>query len=313
MYNKIWVTGGSGLLGTAFQSIKDDYPEREFLFTSSKVCNLTNSDNTLDYAKSHQPDAIIHLAAFSGGIGLNLKYPATLLRDNALMNVNILEASRILGVKKTVMTLSTAMYPTNAPIPILEEYIYNGHPHESNYGYAYAKRLAALLAKAYRYEYGLNVIGLVPNGIVGENMNYRYGSSTVTAALIRRFYESREGDSKIIVWGDGSSLREFTNAKDMARAYMWCLDNYDSEQILNIGSTEEYSIKEIAYMVAQILGIDTGRIQFDTSKPSGQFRKSTDNSKFLRLSNFKYTPFKVALEKTIKYFCDNYETGRLRL
>lgn len=313
MYKKIWVTGGSGLLGTAFQSIQDEYPEREFILTSSRDCDLTRLSSTLDYAKSQQSDAIIHLAAVSGGIGLSVKYPATLLRDNVLMDINILEVSRILGIKKPVMTLSTGMYPANVPSPILEEYIHDGYPHETNFSYAFAKRLVAPMIKAYRKEYGLSVIGLVPNGIVGENMNYSHEASTMVGALIRRFYENREGDSKITIWGDGTPLREYTYAEDLARAYMWCLDNYDGEQVLNIGNTEEHSVKDISYMIADILGIDRKRIEFDTSKPGGILRRSTDNSKFVSLSKFKYTPMRKALEKTIKYFCDNYETGGLRL
>lgn len=312
MYNKIWVTGGSGLLGTAFQYIKGDYLDREFLFTNSKDCDLRVFNSTLSYAESQHPDATIHLAATCGGIGLSMKYPATMLRNNMLMDINILEASRIAGIKKVVMTLSTGMYPANAPNPILEEYIHDGYPPETNYSYAFAKRLIDPMIKAYRSEYGLNIIGLVPNGILGENMNYSE-ASTMVGALIRRFYENRGGNSKITIWGDGTPLREYTCAKDIARAYMWCLDNYDGEQILNIGNTEEHSVKDIAYMIADILGIDTDRIGFDTSKASGQFKRSTDNSKFLRLSNFQYTPFRVALENTIKYFCDNYKTGRLRL
>lgn len=314
MYSNIWVTGGTGLVGEALKSIKNDYPHREFTFTNSKDCNLTNLDNVLKYAESLRPDAIIHLAAVSGGIGLSTKHPATLLRDNVLMDMNVLEAARILGVQKTVMTLSTGMYPANVPNPILEEYIHDGYPHESNYSYSFAKRLVDPSIKAYRTEYGLNVIGLIPNGIIGENSNYSYEASTVVAALIRRFHENREEDSKIVIWGDGSPLREFTYAKDIARAYMWCLDNYDDEQVLHIGTTEEHSIKDIAHMIADILGIDRSRVQFDTSKPAGQFKKSTDNSKFIRISDFQYTPFKVALENTIKYFCDHYgDNEKLRL
>ena len=314
MYRNIWVTGGTGLVGEALKSIKDDYPQREFTFTGSKDCNLVKLDNVLKYVETLKPDAIIHLAAVSGGIGLSTKYPATLLRDNILMNINILEAARILKVKKIVMTLSTGMYPADVPNPILEEYMHNGYPHESNYSYSFAKRLVDPSIKAYRTEYGLHVIGLIPNGIIGENGNYSYEASTVVAALIRRFYENREGDSKIVIWGDGSPLREFTYANDIGRAYMWCLDNYDDEQVLHIGTTEEHSIKDIAHMIANVLGIDWSRIQFDTSKPAGQFKKSTDNSKFTGISNFQYTPFKVALENTTRYFSNHYgNSSKLRL
>ena len=314
LYKKIWVTGGSGTAGMALQSISKNCPDKEFLFASSKDCNLTDFAKTLNYARSHTyHDAIIHLAAATGGIGFSVNYPATLLRDNVLMHINIFEAARLNGVKKVVMTLSNGMYPANSPTPIVEEYIHDGYPHETNYSYAFAKRLIEPMVKAYREEYGLNVIGLVPNGIVGENMNYRYDASLMVAALIRRFYESREGNSRITIWGDGTPLREYTYAEDIARAFLWCLDNYDSEQILNIGSTEEHSVRDIAYMIADILGIDRGRIEFDTTKPGGIFRRSTDNSKFVRLSSFKYIPMRVALENTIKYFCENYKTGKLRL
>lgn len=313
MYSKIWVTGGTGLVGAALKSIEGDYPEREFTFTGSRDCDLLRPAGLAEYLETYRPDAIIHLAAVSGGIGLSAKYPATLLRDNTLMSINILEAARLLGVRKIVMTLSTGMYPAHAPIPIREDSIHDGRPHESNYSYAFAKRLIEPLIQAYRTEYGLNVIGVVPNGIIGENGNYSYGASTVVAALIRRFYESREGNSKIVVWGDGSPLREFTYAKDIARAFMWCLDNYDRTDIVHIGTTEEHSIRDIAYMIADILGIDKGRIQFDASKPSGQFRKATDNSKFIGLSGFVYTPFRAALENTISWFCEHYRDNTLRL
>jgi GDP-L-fucose synthase len=307
MYRKIMVTGGSAVAGTALKSISCDYPESEFFFICSKDCNLLQSDQTMAFVGKLQPDAIIHLAAISGGIGLSMKYPATLLRDNVLMNFNVLEAARIFKVKKTIMTLTTGMYPTEAPLPLKEEYIHNGYPHESNYGSSFAKRLVEPSIKAYRSEYNLSVIGLVPNGIFGENDNFNYDDAPMVPTLIRRIYESRWGSEKIVIWGDGSPLREYTYVKDVARAFMWCLHNYDDGQILNIGTTEELSVKEIAYLIASILSIDTRRIEFDKSKPNGILRKSTDNSRFLTMSGFRYTPFKVGLENTIKWFCETYE------
>jgi Nucleoside-diphosphate-sugar epimerases len=248
MYRKILVTGGSAVTGSALKSIIGDYSESTFFFINSKDCNLVDSNKTIAYISELQPDAIIHLAAISGGIGLSMKYPATLLRDNVLMNFNILEAGRRCNIKKIVMTLTTGMYPENAPLPLKEEYIHNGHPHESNYGSSFAKRLVDPAVKAYRAEYGLNIIGLVPNGIFGENDNFNYDDAPMVPTLIRRFYENRHGNSKIVIWGDGTPLREYTYAKDVARAFMWCLNHYNDAQILNIGTTEELSVKEIAYL-----------------------------------------------------------------
>ncbi len=314
MYRKILVTGGSGLLGSGIRAIIGEYPDSEFVFAGSRDCNLTRSDETLDFVGNCCPDAIIHTAALAGGIQYSKKYPATLLRDNVLMNFNVLEAARVKGVQKTIMTLSTGMYPANAPDPIKEEYIHDGPPHESNYGYSFAKRLLEPSIRAYRTEYGTNVIGLVSNGIFGEHANFRPEESVMVAALIRRFYEARNSNERIVIWGDGSPLREYTYSKDMARAFMWCLDHYNDAQILHVGSTEEHSVRETAYMIAAIVGIDPGRIVFDTSKAAGIAKKSTDNSRFLKLSGFQYTPFRVGLENTIRWFSENFGIpGRVRL
>ena len=306
MYQKILVTGGTGLLGTGLKAVAKDYADREFIFLGSRDCDLVNADQVFRCVETVQPDAILHLAALSGGVQYSRKYPATLLRDNVLMNANVLEASRVFHVQKTVMTLSTGMYPTDAPNPIKEEAIHEGCPHESNYSYSFAKRLIEPSIRAYRTEYDLNVIGLVSNGIFGENANYRPEESVMVAALIRRFYEEKDTQKPIVIWVDGTPLREYTYSQDMARAFMWCLDHYDDPQILNVGSTEEHSVMDIAFMIADNLGIDRDRLEFDTSKPNGIFRKSTDNSRFLNLSGFSYTPFHVGLEKTIQWFCSHY-------
>ncbi len=313
-YQKILVTGGTGLLGTGLKAIASQYPDRTFIFLSSRDCNLTKSEEVQRCVETHSPDAIMHLAALSGGVQYSTKYPATLLRDNLLMNSNVLEATRMTHVKKTVMTLSTGMYPPDAVNPIKEEYIHDGYPHGSNYSYSFAKRLIDPSIKAYRAEYGMNVIGLISNGIFGENANFRSEESIMLAALIRRFYENKDKDEKIVIWGDGSPLREYTYSQDMARAFMWCLDHYDDSQILNVGSTEEHSVKETAYMIADILGVNRDRIEFDVSRPNGIYKKSTDNSRFLSLSKFQYTSFRVGLEKVIEWFSQNYhQAGAVRL
>lgn len=306
MFKKILVTGGTGLLGVAFNDIKEEFPDREFVLWSSKDCNLLEFELTKSEMAKVKPDAVIHLAAVSGGIEYSTKYPATLLRDNVLMNLHVLEAARVLQVQKTVMTLSIGMYPADSPIPISEDYIHHGPPHGSNYSYAFAKRLVEPSIRAYRAEYGMNVIGLIPNGIYGPNANYAYEHSVMLSALIRRFHENKDSEERLTVWGDGSPLREYTSSEDIARAYMWCLDNYDDEQVLHVGTTEEYSVKSVAYMVADIMGIDRNRIDFDTTKPAGQLRRSTDNSKFINLSKFQYTPFKTGLEQAIKWFLERY-------
>jgi GDP-L-fucose synthase len=232
--------------------------------------------------------------------------PATLLTDNVLMTINVLEVARKLGVKKVVMTLSSGMYPPNSPNPLREEYIHDAPAHESNYSYAYAKRLVEPAIRAYRKQFGMNVIGLVPNGIFGPYDKFHPDEATFIGALMVRFLENSENDSPIVVWGDGSPLRELTYSEDMARAFLWCLFNYDSPQVLNVGTTEEHSIEDIARMIAQELDIDLSRIVFDGSKPNGVFRKSTDNSRFVGLSGFEYTPFRVGLRQTLGWLKRHY-------
>ncbi len=303
------VTGGGGVAGQGLKKIQSEYKNSEFFFPSSKECNLTNYNETMEYVKRLSPDAIVHLAAKSGGIGLTINYPATLLRDNLLINIHILEAARISKVKKLVMTLSAGMYPVSAPLPLREETMHDGLPHPTVNTYAFVKRLVDPAVWAYRKEFNFNVIGLIPNGIFGPNDNFNEAGAAMLPTLIRRFYENRNTNNKIEVWGDGSPLREYTFSQDIARAFMWCLENYDSEQVMNVGNTEEFSIKEIAMMIADEMKIDKNRIFFNSSKPNGVMRKNTDNSKFIKVSQFKYTPFKVALKETIQWFCNEMEKG----
>ena len=303
---RILVTGANGVLGTGFELTAAEFPDVDFVYSGSKVCDLTQLDEVRRHFDEVKPDAVLHLAAKSGGIELLTGHPASVLRDNLQMNLNVLEAARIGKIRKTVMTLSTGMYPDKVSYPIKEEYIHDGEPHSSVYSYAYAKRIVEPSIRAYRKEFEMDVIGLVPNGIFGENSNFKHGEATMLPSLIRRFYENREGDAPLTVWGDGSPLREYTYARDLARAYMWTVDNYSDAQILHVGTTEEVSVKDVALLIADELGIDKERIVFDASKPAGQFRKGTDNSKFVSLSGFRYTPFREGLHKTIKWFRENY-------
>jgi GDP-L-fucose synthase len=307
-FQRIMVTGSSAVLGSGLKAIQQEFPGSEFLFLTSKDCNLTDPEVTLETVRQLQPDAILHLAAVSGGIGLSMKHQASMLRDNTLMTFAVLEAARKCSVEKTVMTLTTGMYPPHASLPLNEDNIHDGYPHESNYGSSFAKRLIDPAIRAYREDYDMNIIGLIPSGIFGENDNFNTDDAPMLPSLMRRFYENKDSGDPLVVWGDGKPLREYTYSQDLARIYMWALEQYDAAQCLNIGTTEEHSIKDIAHMIAQIMGIDLKRIQFDTNKPGGVYRKNTDNSRFIRLSGFQYTPFRVALEKTIHWFVDAYES-----
>ena len=307
---KILITGKSGVTGSAFQRLEKIYENKyEFVYTSSKFCDLTNLQDSLDVISDINPNFIINLAAKSGGIGLSANFQGTLLRDNLAMNMNILEISRILKIEKLLLVLSSAIYPVKASMPFNEISLHDGEPHQSAYGYSFAKRILEPAIRAYREEFNLNVIGAIPNGIFGEDDNFS-DDAPMLPSLIRRFYENIKTDEKIVVWGDGSPLREYTYSEDVAKSFIWLLENYDNSLPLNTGSTEEISIKQIAYMICDTLRLDRSRIFFDESKPKGIHRKPTDNSNFIKISNFKYLPFEDGLSRTLSWFKEKYENDR---
>lgn len=315
-YEKIFVTGGSAVAGQGLQSVieKGEYSDREFSFPRSSECNLLDFEETKKCIKEYNPDAIIHFAAVSGGIQLTINHPASVMRDNILMNFNIVEAVRELNVPKLLMTLSGAIYPEEAEIPIKEEWIHRGYPHETNYSYAFAKRLIDPMIEAYRHEFKMDVIGMIPDAMLGPRSNFNPEASTAIPALIRRFYEERNESTPLVVWGDGSPLRQVTSDEDIGRIAMWFIDNYSDVQLLNVGTMEEISIKDAALTIMDHLGINKSRMAFDTSKPRGTYRKATDNSRFVELSGFEYMPIRDTIAKTVDYFVENYpDPKRLRL
>lgn len=306
MAYKVLVTGGKGVLGEGLRSVASEYQECSFVFPDKEELDLLSASDATSFIEKFKPDFIMHLAAVSGGVGLSRTRPADLLRDNVLMSFNVLEAARKNGVKKTLMTLSSGMYPEEAPLPLSEESIHDGPPHISNYSYAFAKRLIEPSIVAYRAQYGLNVIGVVPNGIFGRHADFALESSAMWASLVRRMYENKLSNEDIIVWGDGTPLREHTYSEDMAKAFMWCMLNYEDPGILNVGSSEELSVKEIAFLIADMMGINRDRIVFDTTKPAGVHRKSIDNSQFLKLSGFSFRAFEEGLFDVVKWYSSNF-------
>jgi GDP-L-fucose synthase len=258
---------------------------------------------------SCNPDYVIHLAAKVGGVKANTDYVGDMYRDNILMNTNLLEACRKHKVEKVVSLLSTCVYPNNPVYPLTEDQFHNGSPHESNYGYAYAKRMLDVQSRAYRQQYGCNFITAVPNNLFGENDNYHLEDSHVLPAIMRKMYEAQLTNSDVYLWGDGSPIREFTYSKDIATALLLLLDDYNEESPINIGNTEEISIKQVAEMIAEIVEF-TGNIVWQTDQPAGQYRKPSDNSRFQELFGMEYTKFSTALQNSCRWFATNYPQVR---
>lgn len=308
---KVLVTGSSGVAGQALRDIAHNY-NHNFIFSTSSDCNLTDANAVNDYFAEIKPDGVINLAAVSGGIGLSGSRHASMLRDNVLININVFEASRKFNVQKLVACLTTGMYPPNAPLPLNERDIHLGEPHESNYGSSFGKRIIEPMIRGYRDEYNLDVVGLIPNGIFGPNDNFHPEQAPMLPAQILKFYNAKKSGGDVVVWGDGSPLREYTYSYDIAKAFMWALENYSDSQVLNCGTNEELSIREIIEILRQYFDLPDSRIHFDTTKPLGVIKKSVDNSQFVAKSNFKYTPFMDGLNHTCEWLEKNINTSNFR-
>lgn len=305
---KVLVTGSRGVAGSSIKRLANNF-QHNFTFSTSSDVNLCNMEATLNYIGAEKPDAIIHLAAVSGGIGLSATRHASMLRDNLFMNFNILEAARIHKVKKVIMTLSTGMYPPNCDLPHVEDQIHLGNPHASNYGMSFAKRMVEPAVRAYRQEYGMNVIGLIPSGIFGPEDNFHPEHAPFLPTLISRVYDAKKTGGNVIVWGDGTPIRDYTYADDIAEIFIWALENYDSDQVMNIGSVEEHTIREIAEIICNKLDVSIDRLEFDTSKPSGVYKKSVSNKRFIKLNNFSYTSLRDGISKTVDWYVQTIENS----
>jgi len=294
------------MVGTALREIMP-----KAVYISSKQCDLRNWNAVNQVFASYNPDHVIHLAAKVGGIKGNMDNLGDFYRDNILINTNVLEAARNCKASKVISLLSTCVYPNNATYPLTEDQIHNGPPHESNFAYAYAKRMLDVQSRAYRKQYGCNFITAIPNNLFGEYDNFDLENSHVIPAMIRKIHEAKLKNENVILWGDGSPLREFTYSKDLVGILLFLLEHYDGEEPVNVGNTQEISIKEVAKTIADILGFE-GNTIWDKTKPMGQHRKPSDNSKLMELGwkEENYTDFKKALANTCGWAVDNYPNIR---
>ena len=303
---KILITGGSGMLGKAF---KDHLPNATYV--SSKDCDLRHRKQVDQLFEIHKPEYVFHLANKVGGVLSNMQNLGTFYFDNMTMNTNVLDAAKTYNVKKLLSCLSTCIYPDVVQYPLTEEQIHNGPPHFSNYTYAYTKRMLDIQSRAYRQQYGCNFISMSPNNLFGENDNFDLENSHVIPAIIRKIYEAREYGKSVVLWGDGTPLREFTYVKDISRIAIFLMENYDQPEPINVGTTGEHSIISIVQKVSKFLNYD-GPIEWDTTKPNGQLRKPSCNSKLLSLGwgEKEYTNFDNALETTCRWFEKMYPNLR---
>jgi GDP-L-fucose synthase len=291
----IYVAGHRGMVGSAVVRALQAQGYTNIVTRTSSELNLTDQEATETFYKEIQPEYVVVAAAKVGGILANNTYRAQFLYENLQIQNNLIHFAWKYGVKKLLFLGSSCIYPKLAPQPLKEEYLLTGLLEPTNEPYAIAKIAGIKMCEAYRDQYGCNFISAMPTNLYGPNDNYHPENSHVLPAMIRKFHEAKmEGKSEVIIWGDGSPLREFLYADDLADALVYLLLHYNEKEFVNVGCGEDISIMDLALLVKKVTGF-TGEIVCDTSKPNGTPRKLMDVS---RLFATGWRP-KVALEQGI--------------
>lgn len=303
--SKIYVAGHGGLVGSAIMRNLARQGYENIITATRTELDLLDSQAVADFFSLHKPEYVFMAAAKVGGIMANNTYPADFIYENLVVQNNIIHNAYKHKVTKLLFLGSSCIYPKLAQQPIKEEYFLSGPLEQTNEAYAVAKIAGITMCQAYRKQYGANFISVMPTNLYGPNDNFDLENAHVLPALLRRFYEAkRDNKNKIIVWGTGSAKREFLHVDDLADACVFLMNNYDSEEIINIGTGEDISIKELAEKI-QELSEYTGTLEWDNSKPDGTPQKLLDVSK-LHALGWKHTiQFNDGLEDTYRWYVKN--------
>ena len=299
---RVTVTGGRGFLGHNVVKQLEQKGAKVSTFSSAEY-NLTRQDNVARVYKDFKPQVVIHLAAKVGGIGANRDNPGSFFYENAVMGIEMIEQGRLNNVEKFVQVGTVCAYPKFAPIPFSEDDLWNGYPEETNAPYGLAKKMLLVQSQAYREQYGFHSVYLLPVNLYGPGDNVDLHNSHVIPALIRKCLEARDaGTPAIQAWGTGKPTREFLYVEDAARAIVLAAEKYDKPEPVNIGSSEEISIKDLTELIVELTGYE-GRVDWDASKPDGQPRRKLNVERAQKEFGFKSsTPFRVGLAETIKWY-----------
>ena len=309
--SRIYVAGHRGLVGSAIVRNLLQRGCNQLVLRTHAELDLTSQADVRRFFETERPEAVIMAAARVGGIHANNSQPALFIRDNLLIQDNVIDAAHRSGVAKFVFLGSSCIYPKLAPQPIKEDYLLTGPLEPTNEWYAIAKIAGVKMCQAYRREFGFNAISLMPTNLYGPGDNFDLQNSHVLPALIRRFHEAAlRGDASLTVWGTGTPRREFLHVDDLADAVLYLLQSYDGEPIVNIGWGEDVTIRELAEMVMSVVGY-RGRINFDASKPDGTPRKLLDVSRLKDLGWQAKIRLKDGIERTYEWFKEHSADARL--
>lgn len=302
--SKIFIAGRRGLVGSAIERKFRENGYNNIVGLGSKELDLRKQKEVFEYFKKEKPDYVILAAAKVGGIMANIKAPAEFLYDNLAIQNNIIGASYENGVKKLLFLASSCIYPRESQQPMKEEYLLEGKPEPTNEGYALAKIVGLKLCEMYNKQYGTDYISVMPCNIYGTGDNFDPEKSHVVAALIRKFHEAKvNGANKVSIWGSGNARRELMFVDDLADACFYLFNNYSGNEFFNVGTGIDYSIKEIANYISDVIGYE-GEIEFDTSKPDGMPQKLMDINKLKNRGWTAKTDLKDGIKKTYKYYIE---------
>ncbi|MBL7810915.1 MAG: GDP-L-fucose synthase [Bacteroidetes bacterium] len=301
---RIYVAGHRGMVGSAVVRALQAKGFSNIVTRTSAELDLRNQQAVKEFYEKERPEYVVDAAAKVGGILANNTYRAEFLYENLMMQNNIIHFAHVYGVEKLLFLGSSCIYPKMAPQPLKEDYLLSGELEPTNEPYAIAKITGIKMCEAYRDQYGCNFISAMPTNLYGPNDNYHPENSHVLPALIRKFHEAKaQGKPSVEIWGDGSPLREFLYADDLADALVYLLLNYNEKQFVNVGYGEDISIKDLALLVKKVVGYE-GDLTFDTTKPNGTPRKLMDSS---RLFATGWKP-RVHLEEGIRLAYRDFTT-----
>ena len=302
---RILVTGGAGFLGAHVVDLLRAEGEDPFV-ARKRDYDLIDPAATRRLFADARPELVFHLAAEVGGIGANRENPGRYWHANLAMGLNVLEEGRRAGVEKLVLVGTICAYPELTPVPFREDDLWAGYPEPTNAPYGVAKRALLTGAQAYREQYGLNVVYLLPVNLYGPRDDFDLRTSHVVPALIRKMLDARDaGAGSVVLWGDGRPTREFLYVEDCAEALVLAARRYDGTEPVNLGTGEEISIRDLAALVADVTGF-AGEVLWDVSKPGGQARRRLDVSRAERLLGFRArTPLRAGLERTVAWYTEH--------
>jgi GDP-L-fucose synthase len=300
---RITVTGGAGFLGSRLTARLRDLGAEDVFVPRSRDYDLREKEDVERMLADSRADLLFHLAALTGGIGANRANPGRFFYDNAIMGIQLIEEARRAGVDKTLVVGTICAYPRDTTVPFEEKDLWEGYPEETNAPYGLAKKMLLVQAQAYREQYGMNVIYVLPVNLYGPGDDFDPDSSHVIAALVRKFVEAKEtGADNIEAWGTGGPTREFLYVDDAADGLALAMARYNEPDPVNLGSGEETSIRDLADCVRAAVGFDGGVI-WDASKPDGQPRRRLDTTRASEEFGFvAKTPFAVGLRRTVEWF-----------